>query len=222
MAFCTSCGKEIKSGAVFCPGCGTNQKQGTTPAAQSEKAPDQNTGGADLVLSATKKEGFMKATPCFVVFYKDELILAHMGKQRQKDEMERYRQELKEQGKGFLKSAVAMLTFWRDYGLKYYSMPKQLILEEESVNINISYASMQKLNFKTITNNSTNMNNSTSSSTQGKMKLTTTSGKIKFTHNYYDSNKKIKKILTDLLGKKLKYRGNLISISLGSGKDGIN
>jgi hypothetical protein len=222
MAFCTGCGKELKAGAVFCSSCGANQKQEGANAAQSTKISEKTTGGAVLVLSTNKKEGFMKMTPCFIVFYEDELILAHLGKQRQKDEMEKYRLELKEQGKGFFKSAVAMITFWKDYGIKYYSMPKQLILEEETTNTNIAYSSIQKLYFKTITNSSTDLNYNTSSSTQGKIKLSTVSGKYKFTHNYYDSNKKIKKILTDLLGKKLKYRGNLLSISLGAGKDGIH
>ncbi len=218
MAFCTNCGKQIDESRNFCSGCGQKlTKQKPAPVKEEQRA--------RLVLSTNRKEGFLKSIPCYLVFFNDGVVLAHLGRQRQKMEIEAFRKELKEQGKGFFKSAFAMINFWRDYGQKYYVTHQGDILKEEPGNTSIPYSDMTRFSFKAVSRNTSADNTTnTGSVSYGKILIKTASAKYKFTHNYYDSNKKIKQILSDLLGKKLKYKGSFMSltITIGTSKDGIN
>jgi hypothetical protein len=221
MAFCTNCGKQIDEGRNFCSGCGQKLTKQEPALVKEEQR-------ARLVLSTNRKEGFLKSIPCYLVFFNDEVVMAHLGRQRQKSEIEAFRKEMKEQGKGFLKSTLAMINFWRDYGQKYYVTHRSAIMEEEPGNISIPYSDMARFLFKAVSRNvgnvGTDTTTNTGSSSYGKIIIKTASTKYKFTHNYYDSNKKIKQILSDLLGKTLKYKGNFMSltITIGGSKDGIN
>jgi hypothetical protein len=212
MAYCGNCGKQLSDGAAFCNSCGTKTGQ-TRPENASVKQE------ARLVLAGSKKEGFLKRSSCYVVFYDNDLVLAHVGKDRQNDEMNRYRNELKEQGKGFFRSAAAMIGFWNHYGDRYYTMSKQQMINEDAKNRTIAYVDISKLIFKTV--NRSTVENSGSSAT-GMMTIKTASGKVQLTHNYHDSNKKIKGILTDLFGKKLRYSGGILTINIGINKDVIS
>jgi hypothetical protein len=218
MAFCTNCGKQIDEGRNFCSGCGQKLTKQEPAFVKDEQR-------AKLVLSTNRKEGFLKSIPCYLVFFNNEVVLAHLGRQRQKSEIEAFRKELKEQGKGFLKSTFAMINFWRDYGQKYYVTHMSTILEEEPGNISITYSDMTRFLFKAVSRNAgTDNTTNTGSTSYGKILIKTAATKYKFTHNYYDSNKKIKQILSDLLGKTLKYKGNFMSltITIGGSKDCIN
>lgn len=101
-----------------------------------------------LVLSTSKKEGMLKSVPCYLVFLENEIILAHLSKERQKQEMKEYKEQLKAEGKGFFKSTMAMINFWNSYGERYYEMDVQSILNEEPKNYKIRHVEINKFTFK--------------------------------------------------------------------------
>ena len=118
-----------------------------------------------------------------------------------------------------MKSTIAMIGFWRKFGDRYYDMGKQDILQEDSQNMTIAYDNILKFTFRAENKSTVDDNNNT---IVGEIVIKTTADKIKFTHNYYDNNNKIKSILSGLFNKKLKYRGGIIGIVIGGNKDGIN
>lgn len=173
-----------------------------------------------LVLSTSKKEGMFKSVPCYLVFLENEIVFAHLSKERQKQEMKEYKERLKAEGKGFFKSTMAIMNFWVSYGERYYEMTIESILNEESKNYKIRNGEINKFTFK-----STRSDHTTESGgdKQGEIIIQTNAGKTKFFHKYRDPNKKIKEILNNLYGNRLKYKGGGgFTINIGGNKNGIS
>ncbi len=190
--------------------------QNESPAHEQNQQPANNTTAAKLVLCTTRKLGFFKAVPCYLVFYEKELVLAHLGKQVQKDAIKQYRQEQKEQGKGMLGTMLAMAGFWKGYGQRYYTMPTEEILRQDNLNTTLPYAAITSFQFKTARRYHDRADQMERHQ-QGRIILKTASEKLRFKHEYFDTRKNIKQYLGTVLGSQLKYKAPLLSKSFSIG-----
>lgn len=215
MAFCSKCGNEIKISSRFCGSCGENLPQKTSDASLENAKP------ARLVLSTSRNAGFLRAVSCYVILNEDGIILANLGKKRQSEELLNHRLKLKDEGVGFMKAAYSVMTYWHDYGKKYYTMPTQLILDEDTSNRQIPYTDVQNLFFKTARYRQQSSDGSNVSS-PGKLIIQIPQEKLSFRHKYFDSKKNIKKILAELLGDKVRYKGRMLSFTIGGSSDMID
>ncbi|MCH8474895.1 MAG: hypothetical protein LAT55_06675 [Opitutales bacterium] len=180
---------------------------------------------ARLVLSTTRKLGWFRSIPCYLVFQPKELILVHLDKAKTKEAIAEFRAEQKAEGKGFMATTFAMIGFWRNYGHRYYQSSRDDLLQLNPANIALPYTTIQRLVFRTARSYGAADHNDATPK-PGKLILQTNAEKLKFSHEYYDSNKKIKGILQDLAGTALKYRAPIfhktLSINLGGSPDGID
>lgn len=205
--YCEQCGAQLEPESKFCPSCGSPVAQVSGNAGCNIQEPfnqSSNTEEVLWVLIAQRKESFFKRIACYLIFMKDNLIVAHLSAQRQKDESARVSGEIKAQGKGFFKGSAAMMQHWANYHKKYYSMTSGHILAEDPTNFAIPYMNIKGLVYKC---ESTDIDaDGRSYGHQGKLDVSLYDGKkIKFSHTRsHDSN--IKKTLIELFGKKLKYR----------------
>ena len=205
--YCEQCGAQLEPESKFCPSCGRAAAQASGNAGCNIQKPlnqSSNTEEVLWILIAQRKESFFKRIACYLIFMKDNLIVAHLSAQRQKDESARVSGEIKTQGKGFFKGSAAMMQHWANYHKKYYSMTSAHILAEEPTNFAIQYTNIKKLVYKC---ESTDIDaDGRSYGHQGKFDISLFDGKkIKFSHTRsHDST--IKKTLIELFGKKLKYR----------------
>ncbi len=156
-----------------------------------------------LVLVTNKKEGLLKRVPCYLIFHQNSLVLAHLNKKRQKEEMKKFQKKVKEEGGGFIKRTMIMIDFWNKYGERYYDMDIDDVFNEDSSNYSIDYNQTQKFVFKSA---STKIGDEEGTKKrEGKIVIYNSSNKIKLTHNYYDNDKRIKNTLNKIYGTRLKY-----------------
>lgn len=228
--FCSNCGTQLPNGANFCSKCGQRQTSQIQPNTQgndivqnnasqiSNQAnqgyvqpsqpvytqPQQNVQGVKplMVLNAGKKEGMMKFTQSFLIFYYDHMIVAHLSQTQQNQEMKTAQQQMKAEGVGFLKQSLYLMGYWFNYGDKYYDIPENLILSENPHNYVVPYNTVSKFKFECVQRSHDDTNDG-----PGSIVLVSSSGKTKFTHQYKDYNKNIKNNLTNFFGNKLSYRG---------------
>ena len=184
------------------------QNEGKT---NSQNSPSADTGTtAKLVLNTTRKLGLFKAVPCYLVFNEKGMVLAHLSKQVQKEAIKQYRQEQKEQGKGMLGTMMAMAGFWKGYGQRYYSTPKEEILRQDSLNIELPYTGITSFVFKTA-RRCHDRADQMERNHEGIIKIATPAQKMRFKHDYLDTRKNIKTYLNSVLGTQLKYKAPLLS-----------
>ena len=178
---------------------------------------------AKLVLSTTRKLGFFKSAPCYLVFHDASLVLAHLGKQTQKEAIQQYRQEQKEQGKGMLGTMMAMAGFWKGYGERYYNMPKEEMLRQDSLNTELPYAGISSFVFKTARRYHDRADQMERHH-EGRIIIKTPADKMQFKHEYFDTRKNIKNYLNSVLGTQLKYKAPLFSktFNIGGNADDID
>ncbi|MCR3922666.1 MAG: hypothetical protein NUK65_09155 [Firmicutes bacterium] len=167
-----------------------------------------------MVLSATKKDGFLKASSCFLIFSQDKIIVAILSKEMQNSESRKMQEQIKAEGKGFFKGAAAMMNFWSNFSNRYYDLSPEEILQEESSNFMIINNEVEKIVFKPADRNDN------SGKSLGELVIFAQNNTIKTTHQYSDGNKNIKKVLESLYGKRLKYKGGF-SIQVGGNKEGF-
>jgi len=93
---------------------------------------------------------------------------------------------------------------WSVYGQRYDQMPEADILAEDSTNLVIGYADIQKVFFHAYDTSSSGNSNDTVSG--GKFVISLNNGeKFQFTHQQHH-NSAIRQTLQNLFGNKLKYR----------------
>jgi hypothetical protein len=207
--YCKKCGVQLGPWSKFCTSCGSPIEQDPYTAVSEYNAQEtfkQPVNRAEVVwvLTALRKESFLKGKPCWIVFMKDKLIVAHLSAQHQKEENARMRSEMKAQGKGFFKSSREIMQYWADYPNKYYSMASEHILAEDFTNFAVQYEDIKKIVYRCevidIGSDSINWNH------QGECNVSLFEGKkIKFSHTR-SHNRATKEMLLELFGKKLKYR----------------
>ncbi len=146
-----------------------------------------------------------KLISCYVVFFPDRIVLAHLTPERQKAESARVAQESKANGLGFFKGSAAMMRYWADYSNKYYNMDERAILAEDPMNFTIHNSTVSEVLFRCYST-TTDFDDNTTQSSGGNLNFSLTGGeKIKLTHKLHH-DKMIRETLTSLFGGRLKYR----------------
>ena len=204
MAFCSNCGNQISDQAAFCNKCGTKQSQ---------------TPGAHMVLNVNKKEGVLSLSSCYLVFFSDRIVCSVLTKERQNQENKMLQEKIKSEGKGFFKGSAAMMSYWANYGNRYYTMNPDDILNESNNNTVIYNSQVNRIIFRSAERNQ-HMGNDNYTNTVGEL-IIEGPEKIKTTHKYGDSNKNIKRVLESLFGDRLKYKGTGLTIHIGGNKEGF-
>ncbi len=178
----------------------------------TENATPELTEGnsAHLVLSMVRKMGWFKSKQCYLVFRDSEVLLIHLSKQNVKAAVEEYRAEQKAMGKGFFRMTMAMANFWKDYGNRYYSGSRDDLLALDSDNCALPYSSINRLIFKTARTSRIAREDEAFQQVSGMLIIKGEHGKMKFSHEYFDRNRKIKSILSEVLGKSLSYKAPLL------------
>lgn len=174
----------------------------TAPSANGFTPADES---AVWVFRTDRKLSILKQMPCYIVFKRDHLVLAHLSKEMMKAESARMQSEVKEQGLGFFKGSAAMMRGWAAYGEKYERMPTRDVLLEDAANMAVGYADIVRCLFRGYSTYSSG-DDSADTVITGKLELSLRSGDtIKFTHRQSGS-KAIKSTLQGLLGDRLKYK----------------
>lgn len=207
--YCAQCGAQLGPWSKFCPGCGSHIEQDPYTAVsdynvQGTFKQPVNRTEVVWVLTALRKESFLKGKPCWIVFMKDRLIVAHLSAQHQKGENARMWSEMKAQGKGFFKGSREVMKYWADYPNKYYSMLAEHILAEDPTSFAIEYVNIKKTVYRCeVTDIGGDV---TSWNCQGKCNVMFFEGKqLKFSHTR-SHDRATKETLIELFDKKLKYR----------------
>lgn len=222
--FCRQCGNKLTEGQKFCQSCGCPV---SAPAQQVQQQPIQQApvqpvyqqpeqqpvyqqpvqqgGHAVWVLHATHKVSLLKGVQCYVVFWPDRVILAHLTSELQKAESAKVSAQIKAEGLGFFKGSAAMMKHWATYGRKYETMSEQAILAEEPSNMVIPYISLSEVSFHCYSE-STDFEDNSTSVYEGKLHLKLANGEtVKLTH-HQENAAFVKDTLTNLFGYKLKYK----------------
>src|SRR6056297_3594923 len=220
--YCQNCGNKVSENSKFCSLCGAKlnsvqktKKENTskTPSSSSSVEEDK----ALMVLNTSLKEGFLKSIGCYLVFFNDRIVVFKLLKDRQNEEIKKFQKELKKSGTGFLKSSVAMMSFWSSFGDRFYKMTPEEILSEEKENFQIYNNDISKIEFK---QSLTIVDEDSQRQKMGDIKIKYSSEELKFQHKYNDSNGNIKKVLSSLFNRNLKYKGRKSIVVLGD-KDGF-
>ncbi|HBH11918.1 MAG: hypothetical protein XD91_1215 [Clostridiales bacterium 38_11] len=222
--YCQNCGNKVKEDAKFCSLCGAKLnfegKIKEEKISESKKLNDSSIKEEDkalMVLNASLKEGFLKSTVCYIVFFNDRIVVFKLLKDRQNEEIKKRQKELKKSGAGFLKSSADMMSFWASFGDRFYKMTPEEILSEEKENFQIHNNDISKIEFK---QSLTILDEDSQRQKMGDIKIKYPSGELKFQHEYYDSNGNIRKVLSSLFDRNLKYKGKKSKIVFGD-KEGF-
>jgi len=220
--YCQNCGNKVSENSKFCSLCGAKlnsvqktKKENTSKSPSSSSSVEEDK--ALMVLNASLKEGFLKSIGCYLVFFNDRIVVFKLLKNRQNEEIKKYQKELKESGTGFLKSSAAMMNFWSSFGDRFYKMTPEEILSEEKENFKILNRDVSKIEFK---QSLTILDQDSQRQKMGDIKIKTSSDELKFQHKYKDDNGNIKKVLSSLFSRTLKYKGKKSKVLFGN-KEGF-
>lgn len=142
--------------------------------------------------------------PCYVVFLKDRVIIAHLSPQRHKAEAARASRDIKDGGAGFFKHSAEMMRYWANYHRRYYSMTPAQILAEEPGNFSLLYQDIKKVLFRCESMSADEEGRTYGSS--GKLKFYMLDGKKEVFSHKRSHSRNLKETLTKLLNGKLKYK----------------
>ncbi len=198
--FCTNCGSKLEPNQQFCTQCGTRTNSGTNNTYinnQTQVTPLN----VIWILTAQKKLSFMNIMACYVIFYNDRLVLAHLSPELQKAESARKSAEIKASGIGFFKGSAEMMRYWANYQEKYRTMPISSIIAEDPLNAEIPYNMISELYFRAFTSGDDDDPDS-----GGNLNISLSNSQvIKLQHKVSHSNS-IKSTLESLLGFRIKYK----------------
>jgi hypothetical protein len=206
--YCVNCGNKLLEDVKFCSQCGNAVDSYKTKVQAQTQSQTQIIIKPDLVMTTSKKEGIFKATICYLIFYRDSIVLAHFSKDKQQVETKKYQEKIKAEGNGFFKRTMIMANFLNEYGERYYNIQTDAILNEEPSNYKIDNNNIQKIVFKAAST-FIGFDGSSTKRREGEVIIHCPTNKLKFTHRYHDSDNKIKEILTAIYGAKLKYTKQL-------------
>ncbi|NLB19368.1 MAG: zinc ribbon domain-containing protein [Clostridium sp.] len=204
--FCRKCGAELDAQSDFCSNCGAKVSLDPSAGNEEKQKNPSTTEAAIWMLQVQRKYSMLKIVTCYMVFFKDEMVLAHLSGALRKAESQKASDQIKEKGLGFLKGSAEMMKYWSKFSQRYYTMDVDEILAEDPTNMVIPYEDISKVLFKGSSESFFAGDDSSSSTVDGKLELSLNRGEtIKFTHTY-SSGREIKDTLTDFFGEKLKYK----------------
>ena len=148
----------------------------------------------DLYLLASKKVGFLKRESCILFFYKDEVLITTISKDKMKQIYAENKEEVKSSGGGFFKQMVGAARALPMYAEKLSEMDKDEIKKENTEVI--SKESITKIRYVSV-KEMVDYESNTTSKSEGKLILVLKDRKIKFFHNYQD--RKVKNYINDYI-----------------------
>jgi hypothetical protein len=160
--------------------------------------------GALMVLYADRSMGIFKRIKAYAVFFGDQIVIAHLSKEREKSEGKAMLRAMKHKDQNLLQNVISRFNLWIYYGERYYDMNVQSLLNEDPANFLLRHDEVSEFIFKA---SQEDAEGDESGSWIGEMVIRA-EGKetIDMSHNYRDSNQKIKDVLCDLYGGRLNYR----------------
>ena len=212
--FCRNCGNPVDPQSVFCGPCGSKldaqlaaeqQRSHLVEPGQKANSPSQSRESVVWVFQAQRKFSMLKIMPCYIVFFRDRIVLAHLSPTLQKLEGQKVSHEIKEKGLGFFKGSAEMMRYWSKFSQRYNTMAVDEILAEDPSNVMIYQQDILKVLFKGYSDDS-GSGDAGSGGSMGKLEFTLSRGEtIKFTHNQ-SADQDVKEVLTNLYGDKLKFK----------------
>lgn len=196
--YCGNCGSEVAEGNNFCGACGYNLKVFAEEQAKKQEearlAQEQASGQkAMMVLTTDKVAGVFKRKLCYLVFFSDKVVLAHMSNSRLKEVSKRLAKESNYNDKKWTEKLAYSLTFYEEIKKFYDTMTPEEVLAEDVDNMAIYYVAV--LSAKFIPKLSYYKEDDPHSKF-GELIIKSNHGKFKFTHTYEDSDDVIRNQLS--------------------------
>lgn len=151
-----------------------------------------------MVLLMNKRVSIFARTYCFLVFFNEEIVLACLNKETERDLVRKWQDDNKDNE--YALSEKDFRKFLSQYVQKYYEMSAEDILNEDKRNFILSYLDIKHICFK-----ASKKSNSFLAEEVGSLTIQTAGKKFKFTHHYRDWNRNICTVLSDLYGNRIKY-----------------
>lgn len=209
--FCTNCGSKLETGQQFCTQCGTrvssndniiNAGNNNYNNDNTYHQPAQSPQATPVwVMGASKTLSFLNIISCYVIFYNDRLLVAHITPEFQKAESAKKSAEIKASNIGFFKGSAEMMRFWADYYKKYYTMSQQAILSETHLNIEITYNMVSEVKFHAFEQGSDDDPDS-----GGYIHISVSNGQVLKLKHKISHSSSVKSTLESLFGYRLKYK----------------
>ncbi|MFZ5974712.1 MAG: hypothetical protein ACOYU3_04805 [Bacillota bacterium] len=148
--------------------------------------------------------GIFKRIKAYAVFFSDQVVIAHLSKEREKNEGKAMLRAMKQKDQSLLQNVISRFNLWIYYGERYYHMNVQSILNEDPANFSLPHDEVSEFVFKA---SQEDAEGDDSGSWIGEI-LIQAEGRetIDMSHNYRDTNYKIKDVLNGLYGDRLDYR----------------
>lgn len=193
--FCINCGSKMDANQQFCTSCGTkvSNTYDQTTNLQAKKPV--------WVLQTNKSLSMLKIITCYVIFYEDRLLLAHLSTELQKSESAKKSAEIKANGLNFFKGSAEMMRFWSSYHEKYNTMTQLAILAEDPLNVEIPYNMISELYFSAY-----NEGDDDERSTGGKINISLNNGQVIKLKHKLSHGASVKSTLDSLLGSRVHYK----------------
>ena len=151
--FCSKCGARLGATARFCPECGkaildapVNQPAQAAAPTPAPAAPQEMP--LAVLPGAVRKSGFlgMKQEAFVIVFTARHVLFAAQTSEMMKTNIQRARDEAKEEGKGFFGQWGAQ--FGANSGREYLSLPPQTILAQQPGNFCFAINQLREMKLK--------------------------------------------------------------------------
>lgn len=200
MPFCIQCGRETRANVLRCARCAKDISLISQENTAKADNPQKN---ALMVLCADRSMGIFKRIKVYAVFFRDRIIFAHLSKEREKTEGKAMLRALKHKDQNLLQNVISRFNLWLYYGERYYDMNVQSILNEDPANFSLLHDEVSEFFFKA---SQEDTEGDESGSWIGEM-LIHAEGRdtIDMSHNYRDTNCKIKDVLSGLYEDRLQY-----------------
>jgi hypothetical protein len=158
---------------------------------------------ARMVLCVERSQGIFKRTRGYAVFFPDEVVFAHLSREREKAEGKAMLRSLRQKRENPLKNVISRINMRICYGDRYYTMNIRSILNEDPLNFALRHRSVEALLFKA---NQEDADLDDAGNWVGELIIETDFGEtIELGHNYRDTNSNIQKVLYELYGERLEY-----------------
>ena len=200
MPFCIKCGRDLKADILQCDHCAIDKGHHHTPDGNKAKAENQPL----MVLCADRSIGIFRRIKAYAVFFRDQIVIAHLSKEREKSEGKALLRAMKHKDQSLLQNVISRFNLWIYYGERYYDMNVQSILNEDPANFSLKHDEVSEFFFKA---NQEDAEGDDPDSWVGEIVIRA-EGKetTDMSHNYRDTNCKIKDILSGLYEDRLEYR----------------
>lgn len=153
-SFCTNCGNTLSPGVRFCGKCGTPAAVVAAPAttvppvAFNTPSPvsEQAYTGYKFIVPATYKKGLVSMKGCTLIFSENEIVTAFVDNKLMQQHIAQIKESVK--GEKLLKRTAAVMKAGFSYTDRYWNMPVDQIMAENSGNFLINNNTVNQVKFQ--------------------------------------------------------------------------